>query len=76
MVVHVKLGSVRWIKADRVARRPRRKRMRWLLAGLATESGPPRIAAVRTTPAPRPECARTARRIPHLKRSKFIWLNG
>jgi hypothetical protein len=74
MVVHVNLGKVRWIKADRVARKPRRKRQRWLFTGLATESGYPRISTVRANAVVKTESVRTSKRIPKVRRSKLIWL--
>lgn len=74
MVVYVKLGSVRWIKGDRVAKKPRRKRQRWLFSGLASESGPARISSVRANAVPGTEAVRTSRRLPQLRKIKFLFL--
>ncbi len=74
MVVFVKLGQVRWIKAERVARKPRRKRQRWLLSAQATEAGAPRLSSLKVNAVVRTEVCRTSRRIPKLRRSKLIWL--
>lgn len=73
MVVYVKLGSVRWIKGDRVAKKPRRKRQRWLFSGLATEAGPPRISSIRASAVSRAERVRTTKRLPQLKKIKFLF---
>ncbi|MBM3270382.1 MAG: hypothetical protein FJZ01_22330 [Candidatus Sericytochromatia bacterium] len=74
MVVYVKLGQVRWIKGDRVARRPRRKRQRWLLSGLTAEQAAAPLSNLEVSAVARPETCRTHRRIPRLRRSKLIWL--
>lgn len=73
MVVHVKLGSVRWLKADKIARRPRRKRVKWLLAAEDSTIGAPRISAVRNRMAPRGESIWTPFRLPKARHSALLW---
>lgn len=74
MLVYVKLGSVRWIQGESVARKPRRKRQRWLFAGAASDQGPPRITAVRLSVIPQAESVKNSRRLPRLRRIEFLFL--
>ncbi len=75
MVVYVKLGSVRWIKGDRLAKKPRRKRQRWLFSGLSTRSGPPGLVSLGANGLPGAERVSTARRLPRLGKIKFLFLS-
>lgn len=74
MVVRVKLAEVRWIRSERLGRRPRRKKQRWLFAGITATSGIPGIRATRLVAPARPEAVKIARRIPQMNGARFVWI--